>query len=143
MLSSYVISARLSGALRQLLSCSAATSDVHDNASPAGSITELGFDLECRDGTIAASLSGSVTARHETTKVRVGNKVQTRTTTVWEGGFSLREPKTHLALTFDVSAAGVNHDLIVSAASSAVVVVMHTERTYHLRLRITPQYSTT
>ncbi len=140
--SSYSVSARLSGTVDQALTCPASLGEVHDDASATGSITELGFDLSCSDGPLRASLSGSITARREVTHERVGSKLRSVTKIVWEGGFRLSEPKRHLVLTLIVSSASVNHDLVISATSSAVAVAGHATRAYRLTVRIVPQFST-
>ena len=141
--SSYAVTARLSGAIRQVLSCPGSLSEVHDNAGAAGSISELGLELSCKDGAVAATLEGSATARRSSVRVKVGSKTVSRSTTLWVGGLSLSEPRRHLKLTFSFASVSVNHALVVNASASSVVVVDHSSRTYHLELRITPQYSTT
>lgn len=141
-LSSYEVSAHLSGSLRQLLTCSAPLGDVHDDASATGSITELGLDLTCEDGKTAATLSGSVTARRQTTRVKVGSTSHIVTRTIWEGGFELNEPRHNLALTLTVGSASVNRDLVISATCNSVVASGHKSLDYRMTLRITPQYAT-
>ncbi len=88
-------------------------------------------------------LSGSITARRVNTRVRSGKKTLTRTTTLWQGGFSLTETKRHLALTFTVERASVNSDLVITLIGSAVVAVKHTDYSEHVTVRIAPQYSST
>jgi hypothetical protein len=141
--SSYDLTARLTGALSQRLACPASTAEIHSVTSSNRTLTDIGFDVACRDGALAAVLSGSVTARRAATKVRSGNKTLTRITTLWQGGFSIAETKRHLALTFAVERATVNRNLAITLTGSAVVVEHHTDHQEHLIIRIAPQYSST
>jgi hypothetical protein len=141
LLSSYSVSAHLSGAVRLVIRCSAPASAVHEHANSSGSLTEIGFDLPCADGSLAASLAGSATAHRSAGRSTAGSTTHTSARLVWEGGFQLSVPKRHLALVFSVQSASVNRNLVVIVDGDATTVVGRRTLAYQLTVRIVPQFS--
>jgi hypothetical protein len=124
-----------------VIRCSAPASAVHEHANSSGSLTEIGFDLPCADGSLAASLAGSATAHRSAGRSTAGSTTHTSARLVWEGGFQLSVPKRHLALVFSVQSASVNRNLVVIVDGDATTVVGRRTLAYQLTVRIVPQFS--
>src|SRR5665213_2329238 len=128
----YLMTAKLSGALAKKLSCTAPASAVEEQAK-GSTLDGLGFTLTCGSSRTKASLTGSIAKRTVTVmeKTKSGARVPLRekdkagkvvdvTRSVWLGSIHLSDPSLRLVVTLRTTSVRMNRQLVITGMSAGV-----------------------
>ena len=150
----YLMTAKLSGALAKKLSCTAPASAVEEQAK-SSTLDGLGFTLTCGSTRTKASLVGSIAKRTVTVmeKTKSGARVPLRekdkagkvvdvTRSVWLGSIRLSDPSLRLVVTLRTTSVRMNRQLVITGMSAGVPTSGPDARhTVSVRWVLTPRVS--